>query len=54
MTFLDANFLINFYIKTNKQYERANNIMKSIKGEELLISNLVIMEVITVMNVKLG
>ena len=53
MIFLDANFLINFYVKTNNEYERANELMEEIKDKERVISNLVIMEVITVMNVKL-
>ncbi|KZX17535.1 tRNA(fMet)-specific endonuclease VapC [Methanobrevibacter cuticularis] len=53
MIFLDANFLINFYVKTNKDYERANELMEEMKNKERIISNLVIMEVITVMNVKL-
>lgn len=53
MIFLDANFLINFYFKKNKDHERANELMKKIKDEDRTISNLVIMEVITVMSIKL-
>ena len=53
MIFLDANFFINLYVKGNENHERAKEILKSIKNEELLTSKLVIMEVITVLNVKL-
>ncbi|KZX12124.1 type II toxin-antitoxin system VapC family toxin [Methanobrevibacter filiformis] len=53
MIFLDASFLINFYVENNKYHKRAGEILKSIGNENLLISKLVIMEVITVMNIKL-
>ncbi len=53
MIFLDANFLINFYVKTNKDHQRAYELLNSFNNDELLISKLVIMEVVTVMNVKL-
>jgi predicted nucleic acid-binding protein len=53
MIFLDANFLINFYVKANNDHERANEIMEEIKNKERTISNLVIIEVITVMNGRL-
>ena len=53
MIFLDANFLINFYVETNEEHERANELLKEIKDKERVISKLVIMEVITVMNIKL-
>ncbi|OQD59138.1 putative nucleic acid-binding protein [Methanobrevibacter arboriphilus JCM 13429 = DSM 1125] len=53
MIFLDANFLINLYVETNNEHERANEIYNLIENEEKIISNLVIMEVITVMNIKL-
>ena len=53
MIFLDANFLINFYVKTNEEHERAEELLKSFSDDEILISKLVIVEVITVMNVKL-
>ena len=53
MIFLDANFFINFYVKGNENHKRAKEILKSIKGEELITSKLVIMEVITVLNVRL-
>ena len=53
MIFLDANFLINLYVETNKYHKRAEKIYYSIEDEELLISKLVIMEVITVLNLRL-
>lgn len=53
MIFLDANFLINVFVKTNEEHERADELLKSFNNDEILISKLVIMEVITVMNVKL-
>jgi predicted nucleic acid-binding protein len=51
MIFLDANFLINLYVKSNKNHERAKEIFKLIEKREKVISNLVIIEVITVMSV---
>ena len=54
MIFLDANFLINLYVETSNEHERANEIYNLIENEEKVISNLVIMEVITVMNIKLN
>jgi len=53
MIFLDANFLINLYVETNSNHKRANEIYNLIESEEKLISKLVIMEVITIMNVRL-
>lgn len=53
MIFLDANFLINLYVETNNKHERAKEIYNLIENEEKIISNLVIMEVITVMSIKL-
>ena len=53
MIFLDTNFFINFYIETNENHERAKELMILLEGREKIISNLVIMEVMTVLNVKL-
>ena len=53
MIFFDANFFINLYVTTNKQHQRAKEIFETIEDEELIISNLVVTEVITVMNIKL-
>lgn len=43
MIFLDANFLINLYVETSNEHERANEIYNLIENEEKIISNLVIM-----------
>jgi len=53
MIFLDTDFLINLYMKTNENHERAKEIYDLIENKEKTISKLVIMEVITVLNVKL-
>jgi len=53
MIFLDANYFINLYVKTNKYHERANELCNLIENKEKIISNLVIMEVITILNVRL-
>ena len=53
MIFLDANYIINLYVKTNKNHGRAKEIYKLIENKDQVISNLIIMEVITVLNVKL-
>jgi predicted nucleic acid-binding protein len=53
MIFFDANFLINYYVETNENHERAKEIMAFIGNRIKIISNLVIMEVITVLNTKL-
>lgn len=53
MIFLDANFLINLYVETSNVHKRANEIYNLIENEEKIISNLVILEVITIMNIKL-
>ncbi len=53
MIFLDASFLINFYVKTSKNHEKAHKLLNSFNDNEILISKLVIMEVVTVLNVKL-
>ena len=53
MIFLDANFIINFYVKNYKYHERAKKLMKSFKNDCLVVSKLVIVETITVMAIKL-
>jgi len=40
MIFLDANYLINLYVKTNKDHARANEIYNLIENNEKVISNL--------------
>ena|GEM_PF-1177164 len=58
MIFLDANYFINLYAINNKDpnnenYNRAKEIYRLIRNREKIISNSVIMEVITVLNVRL-
>jgi predicted nucleic acid-binding protein len=53
MIFLDANFLISLFIDNNKYNKRALKIYGKIKDEKLIISNSIILEIMTVSNVKL-
>jgi len=53
MIFLDTNYLINLHVENNKFHERAKEIYSLIKDKEKVISNLVIMEVTTVLNYRL-
>jgi predicted nucleic acid-binding protein len=53
MIFLDANFLLAYFIKTEKEHKIAIKIYEKIKNEELIISNSVILEVMNVSNIKL-
>jgi len=52
MIFLDANFLMAFFIETEDQHEIANNIYEKIKDKQMIISNSIILEVMTVSNIK--
>ena len=53
MIFLDTDFFINLYVESNENHFRAKEICTMIENESLIISNLTIMEVMTVLNVKL-
>ena len=53
MIFLDANYLVSYYILAEKQHKRAIEIMKKVKNEEKIISKLVIAETINVLYTKL-
>jgi len=53
MIFLDANFIISLYIKEHEYHDRAVKIWDNIREHEKIVSNLIIPEVITVLNVKL-
>ena len=53
MKFLDANFIISLFVEDHKHNKRALEIWKKIKDEDLIISNSIIQEVITVLNVKI-
>ena len=53
MIFLDANFLMSLFIKTEKHHDIATKIYEKIKEERLIISNSIILEIITVSNTKI-
>ena len=53
MIFCDTDYFINLYVETNENHERAKEIYDLIENKEKTISKLVIMEVITVLNIKL-
>ncbi|KZX11795.1 PIN domain-containing protein [Methanobrevibacter filiformis] len=53
MIFLDANFVIDLFVDTEDNHEKAVKIYKKIKDKQLIISNSVILEVMTVLNIKL-
>jgi len=53
MIFLDANYIIALFTDEHEFYERANRIYENIKDEKLVIANSVILEVMTVLNIKL-
>jgi len=54
MIFLDANFLISFFVNKEDNHERAVEIAKTIENEEKIISKLVIAETITILKKKLS
>ena len=53
MKFLDANFLISLFVEDHAYNKRAIKIWEKIKQDELIISNSIIQEVITVLNTKI-
>lgn len=53
MIFLDANFIISLFIESEECYETAVGIYEKIKDKNIIISNSIIMEVMTVLNIKL-
>ena len=53
MIFLDANFLMSLFIKTEKHHDIATEIYEKIKNQPLIISNSIILEVMTVSNIKI-
>lgn len=53
MIFLDANFLMALFIETEEEHEIANKIYEKIKNKDLIISNSIILEVMTVSNIKI-
>lgn len=53
MIFLDANFLISLFIQTEEEHNQATKIYEKIKDQPLIISNSIILEVMTVSNSKI-
>ncbi|KZX15808.1 tRNA(fMet)-specific endonuclease VapC [Methanobrevibacter cuticularis] len=53
MIFLDVNFVIDLFVDTEDNHEKAVKIYNKIKDKQLIISNSVILEVMTVLNIKL-
>jgi predicted nucleic acid-binding protein len=53
MIFLDSNFLMSLFIKTEKHHDIAIHIYEKIKHQHLIISNSIILEVMTVSNIKI-
>ena len=53
MIFLDTNYIIALFIKEHDFHERAVEIFEKIKNRELIISNSIILEVMTVLNIRL-
>ena len=53
MIFLDANFIMSLLIGNLKEHETATKIYEQIKNQPLVISNSIILEVMTVSNIKI-
>lgn len=53
MIFLDANFIVSLNLKKHDDYKKAKKLWDLYKNEKTVISNLVIVEVITVLYVQL-
>lgn len=53
MIFLDANYLVSYYIDTEEHHERALEIDEEIGSREQIISKLIIAEAINVLYTKL-
>jgi len=53
MIFLDANFIIAYFLKGHDKYNRANEIWKILEHEDKVISDLIVAEVLNVLNTNL-
>ncbi|MGL6299220.1 MAG: type II toxin-antitoxin system VapC family toxin [Methanobacteriaceae archaeon] len=53
MIFLDANFLMDFFIESEEKHKIATTIYEKIKDKQPIISNSIILEVMTVANIKI-
>lgn len=52
MIFIDTNFFIGFFIKTDFWFERASEIIKEIPTEERIICQAVLNKIITLIGMK--
>ncbi|OQD58499.1 hypothetical protein MBBAR_14c00300 [Methanobrevibacter arboriphilus JCM 13429 = DSM 1125] len=52
MIFIDTNFFIGFFIKTDFWFERASEIIKEIPTKERIICQAVLNEIITLIGMK--
>jgi len=53
MIFLDANFIIAYFVKKDKYHNDAQKIWKNIENEEKIISKTIVVEVFNTLNVQL-
>ena len=53
MIFLDANFIISYFVKRQDDYDRANEIWETLKDKDKIISKLIMAEVLNVLNTRL-
>ena len=54
MILLDTNYIISFFINTENEHQRALEITKNIEGNELVITNAILIEVINLLTKKLN
>jgi len=53
MIFLDANYLVSYYINTEDHHKRALKIYQEIEGKEQIISKSIIAETINILHNKI-
>jgi len=53
MFFLDANFIIAYFLKGHDNYNRANEIWGTLENKDKIISDLIVAEVLNVLNTRL-
>jgi len=53
MIFLDANYLVSYYIKSEDHHKRALEIHQEIKGKKQIISNSIIAETVNILHTKI-
>ncbi|MDR3291106.1 MAG: PIN domain-containing protein [Methanobrevibacter sp.] len=49
MIFLETSFLVSFYVEKTEDHEKALKLMKKIKNRELILSQMIIYETLTVL-----